>query len=585
MLSFSRRLIYALSNKILQISQEKKLVVDFARAKKSPFDIKSEFSHNAYMSNGSLALGLKKSNYIAWVDIPGQEYRDHIIKAKIRLDSLGGYASTGIIFHIMDQDSFYLALVSSKGYFRLDVINDNVPKALIAWTEIPDFDGNNIKLNIITCGAYLTLLINGKWVGETNDDSINSGRLGFVLASYETASHEAAVEDKTVMEPADMEYTCEAWLDYLSVDTRTKTINAEFKKWTDDLNINAESRLRLAETFAVMGESSKAMYQVDKAWKRRHEAIQNISATSVEVRTKRELLLAARMSFRLGQYNEAEGYIDEILEHWPNSGEGKAAYTEKLKILNELNKFTELKEFMLKYTDQISKDIDYYALLARCHWELKEYMDSAKAWDKAFEMNSENGVYAVNAASALELAEKKKEALERFLEAGKIFLKQDNKPELAAMMPKLAVLGEKNWEARALAGKWAFSIEDYDKCVTEFTAADKLMSALKPKPKADPEIFYLWGLVLSLKGKNKDAIRLLERAVKLAPAFGLFRFKLAEIKLTSGVKGQNPAEELKLALKHIDDPDGGMANNAGNLLLDAGYAKQAKYFFDKAKKK
>jgi len=578
MLSFSRRFIYALSNKARQKTQqdasEKKLIFDFARTKKSPFNIKSESSYNAYLSKSTFELGLKKSNCIAWVDIPDHEYRDHVIEAKIRLDSLGGYASTGIIFRITDEDSYYLVLVSSKGYFRVDVVNDNAPKALIVWTEISDFDGINIDLKIVTYGTYLIFIINGKWVGEANDDSINRGRVGLALASYEAAAEETT------------DYICKACLDYLSVDARLKTIEAEYKKWTNDFNINADGRLRLAESFAVMGEASKALDQINRAWKRRDEAIRAVSSNYTEVRTRKELILAARMSIRLGQFKEADEFINSILEQWPDSAEGKAAYAEKIKVLIELNKFKELKEFILTYTDKADKNIDYYTLLARCHWELKEYRSSAKAWDRAFKMNSENGVYAVNAANALELAGKKEEALSRFIEAGKLFLKQDNTPELAAMMPKLALLGEKNYEARALAGKWAFSIEDYNKCAAEFAASNKLRCAIKPRPKEDPAIFYLWGLVLNLKGNKKEAIRLLERAVKLAPDYGLFRFKLAELKLTSGIEDPKLADELKTALEQIgDDPKGEMANHAGNLLQEAGYAKEAEYFFHKAKEK
>ena len=548
--------------------------MDFAKTKNSPFNIKSESSFNAYLSKGALELGLKKSNCIAWVDIPDREYQDHVIEAKIRLDSLGGYAAAGIIFRIADQDSYYLALVSSKGYFRIDVVKDNAPRTLVAWSEISSFDGNNIDLNIITYGTYLIFIINGKWAGEANDDSISSGRIGFVLASYESAASETAG------------YTCKAWLDYLSVDARIQTIEAEYKKWTDDTNINAEGRLRLAETFAAMGEASKAMSQINRAWKRRDEAISAVSATYTRIRTRKELLLAARMSLRLGQYGEAEEYVDAILDQWPNSAEGRAAHEEKIKILVELNKYAELKTFLLKHTERSGKDINYYTLLARCHWELKEYKASAKAWERAFKMNSENGVYAVNAANALDTIGKKEEALVRFLDAGRIFLKEDNGPELKAMIPKLAVLGEQNWEARTLIGKWAFSVENYDRCAAEFAAANKLRCAIKPQPEADPALFYLWGIVLNMKGKNKEAIRLLEKAVSLAPDYGLFRFKLAEIKLTSGVKDPSLAIEFKNALELIgDDPDGQMATHAGNLLQKAGYAKQANYFFGKTKKK
>jgi tetratricopeptide (TPR) repeat protein len=584
--AFSKRFFYALSNKIRNRKKEgpaeSKLSIDFTKKQKSPFDIKSESSHNAYLSNGSLMLAMKKPNCIAWVEIPELEYGDHIIEAKIRLDSLGGYASTGVIFRI-DEDSYYLALVSSKGYFRFDVIKYGAPKALIAWTEISDFNGTNIDLKIITYGTYLVFVVNDKWLAEISDDSISTGRLGFALASYETANQPDKSEDKKDDVDGN-EYTCKALLDYFSVDTRYKTVEEKYTKWTDESNINADQRLRLAESFAVMGKSSKALEQIKKAWKRRDDVISSAEVSYTEVRTRKELLLAARMSYDLGQYSEAEEYINVILVQWPNSAEGKIAYTEKTKILNELNRFTELKEFLLKKSGSLNKDIDYYTMLGRCLFELKEYKDSARAWKKAFQKNTENGVYAVNAANSFELAEKKEEALPLYIEAAKIFLRQDNSIELGTLIPNLSNLGEENWDARAIIGKWAFSIEDYARCVKEFSAAEKLRNASRPKPKADPALFYLWGLVSSIKRKNKEAVSLLGKAVKLAPDYGLFRFKLAELKIKSGVKEGNFAKEFKLALEHIDDDmREEMAELAGNLLLQIKDKKNAEYFFNLTK--
>ena len=573
MFLLSNRFIYSLSNRIFTKNTEKKITANFNRKKSSLFDIKSELSYNAYISDRSLVLEVKKTNCIAWVEIPGCEYQNHIVEAKIRLENPDSYASAGIIFHIEDEDSYYLALVSSRGYFRLDAVKNNSPKTLIAWTEISDFDGTNISLNIITYGAYINLVINGKWAGEACENSANGGRLGFVMTSYETAETETSDD-----------YSCKARLDYFSVDTRSRFIEEEFKKWSGDSCKNAVSYLRLAETFAVMGEYSKALDEINKAWKRRDDVIRSFSDAYTETRTRRELLLAARITFMLGQYNEAEGFINAFMEQWTNSAEGRQALTEKIKILNELDKFEELKEFVLKYNDFIERDIDFYTLLARCCWELNEYEASADAWDMAFEMDRENGVYAANAANAFELTGRKDEALARFLEAGKIFLNQNNLAELAALLPKLTSLGETNWEARALAGKCAFSIEDYNTCEAEFAAANKLRYAARPKPKADPAMHYLWGLVLHLKGKNRDAVKHLERAVRLAPDYGLFRLKLAEIKFLSGITDFDLAGELRLAIEHItDDTEGKMAGRAANLLLEAGDYENAEYFLGKVK--
>jgi len=540
MFGIFKRFMYALSNKIFQTASvrtpdgkpEARLVVDFAKTKFAPtkqhlFDIKSEESYNACLSDGALNLRLKKTNFIAYVDIPKMEYQDHIIDAKIRLDSMGGYAATGIIFRIMSQDSYYMALVSSKGYFRFDVVKDNTPRTLIAWTEITNFKDNDydnilpaFDIKIITYGSYLIFVVNGTWVAEISDDSISNGTLGFAAASYDVET-----DKKTD------EYTCKAHLDFISIDTRVSEIERQFTKWTNDTNINADSRLKLAETFAVMDKPAKAMDQINRAWKRRDDVIRGIATTYTEARTKKELLLASRMSFRLGQFNEALGFIDSILDQWPDSAEGKLASVEKIKILNELNKFEDLKKFLQNQKDKLTKDINYYTMLARCCFELKEYKTSANAWKEAYKINSENGVYAANAANSLEQMGKKKEAIALYLEAGKVFLRQDNNAELEALIPKILIIGIDNWEAHDLAGKWYFSIEDYDNCNKEFVKAEKLRIDTRPRPAADPALYYLWGLVYFIKNNKKRAIRLLEKAVKLAPDYELFSKKLEEIKL------------------------------------------------------
>ena len=503
-----------------------------ASAKQNPFNIKSEDSYDAYLSKSSraLVLGVKKTNCIAYADIPKTEYQDLIIDAKIILDNMGGYASSGIIFRLVDQYSYYMALVSSKGYFRFDVVKDGSPRTLIAWTEIADFK-LDFNLKIITYGSYLIFIVNDKWLAEISDDSISEGTLGFALASYEDkASYEAEASYEDKEAEATGEYTCKAYLKYFSIDTRVRAIEQEFKKWTNDENINADSRLRLAETFAVMDKPAKAMDQINRAWKRRDDVIRGIATTYTEARTKKELLLAGRMSFRLGQFKEALVYIDSLIDQWAASPEGKLAFTEKVKILNELDKFEDLKEFLQNQADKLEKNIDYYTMLARCCFELKEYEASAEAWKEAFVLNGENGVYAANAANSLEQLGKKKEAVGLYLEAGKIFLRQDNNAELETIVPKVLLIGKDNWESHALAGKWYYSIEDYNLCDKEFHKAEKLRMEKKPKPAADPAVYYLWGLVFYLNKNKKMAIRLLEKAVKLAPDYELFTKKLEELR-------------------------------------------------------
>jgi tetratricopeptide (TPR) repeat protein len=609
MFTFLKRPLYVLSNKLHRRRSsegdfkasmpggippgnipEEKWIADFSRLEQFPFDIKPENSYDAYpagnlaVSEGgpripggnSLGLALKKTDHLAWVETPERYYGDQVIEARFRLDSMGGYAATGLLFRLVDDDTYYIALVSSKGYFRLDAMKNGAALPLVGWTETPVLDEQRaedarqdsgdsplaIRFTIIACGEHLIFLINDRWIAETSDQSSAAGRIGFVLASYEagTGGGEAA--------PVLPGHVCRAWLDYLAVDSRRKTVEGLHRKWSESALIPAESRFRLAETFAAMGAAAAALAQITTMWEQREAAARSVTATYTEMRRRRELLLAARMARRLERLDDAEEYIDACLEQGWDNPEGAAAITEKNNILVMQKKYSALKAFTLEQIARKAEDPALYALLGHAHWNLKEYENAAAVWDRAFELDRENGFYAINAANAYVLLGKNDEALRRCLEGGRIFLRKDNTEELGALIPRLLSLGEQNWEARALTGKWAFGGGDFDRAESELVLAENLRRKLRPQPPADPAVSYLRAMLLAGKGKRREAIRLLEEAVRLAPEYGLFRFKLAENRylLSGSVRAPGLAADLKAALSLMPD-DGWVHNFAARFCL------------------
>lgn len=578
MFPFLKRSLYILSNKIRRRLKpdktiEEKWITDFFKVPKIPFDIKPESSYDAYRENGPLCISLKKTGSIAWLEAPGRRFRDQIIEAKLRLDSLGGYAAAGLMFRIADGGNYYLALVSSKGYFRLDLMKNGSPLPLIGWTEVPvsamqaDGEGRDLTLTInltaAACGDHLVFLVGGRWTAETYDTALTEGHTGFALASYEAGAKQAGIFANTAR-------TCRACLDFLSVDSRNKSVEEFRKKWDDSMAIPAESRFHLAETFAALGAFSSSLAQITKAWNQREEAARSVTATYTETRTRKELLLAARMALRLERYDEAEEYLDACLEQGWDSIEGEEAAGEKMKMLDKLERYSELKDCITNYIGRKKNDPALYALLGRTHWNMKEYEEAAAAWDRAFELDKENGFYAVNAANAYLFLGKNDEALKRCLEGGRIFLRQDNNEELGALAPKLLSLGEQDWEARALVGKWAFGTGDYDRSESELVLGENLRRKLRPQPAADSAVSYLRALLLIRKGKRREGFRFLAEAARLAPDYGLFRFKLAENRylLTGNAHARGLARDLQAALSLMPG-DGWVHNFAAQIRLAA----------------
>jgi tetratricopeptide (TPR) repeat protein len=405
MFTFSKRPFYVLSNKFRRWlashrppveRMKEKWIADFSKPERSCFDIKAEISYNAYLEKcpplkeGSLFLGLRKKNCMAWVETAKRVYVNQVIEAHFRFDSLEGYCATGIMFRRAGQGSYYLALVSSKGYFRLDVVNNNIPTPLIGWTETPGLKERAVKLGIIAKNDHLIFFVDGKWVAETHDASIPGGHLAFALVSYDSFAQE--------------EYVCKSWLNYLSVDSRAKTVEAEYGKWNNSVEISAESRFRLAESFAALDRFDAAYSQILRAWRQREEAARSVMATYTETRTRGELFFAARMASRLERYADAEEYINECLATGVSPAEELNVVAEKAKVLSALHKDAELAAFLPAYIKKYADIPSLYALLGHAHWNLENYNDAATAWNKAYTLDKNNELYV----SLKKQAQKKK---------------------------------------------------------------------------------------------------------------------------------------------------------------------------------
>jgi tetratricopeptide (TPR) repeat protein len=482
-------------------------IADFSKPERSCFDIKSEISYNAYLEKGSLFLGLKKKNCMAWLETANRVYVNQIINASFHFVSPGGYCAAGIMFRIADSGNYYLALVSSKGYFRLDVVNNQIPRPLTGWTEAPGMDEQGANLCIIARGDHFIFMLNGRWIAEARDASIPGGHLGFALVSYDSGDNDDA-SGKTDNSPPHGQpfvlkegYACQSWLDFLSVDSNPGAVETEYLKWSGNVEINAESRLRLAESFAALDRFDAAYDQILKAWKQRENAARSVTATFSEMRTRVELIFAARMAYMTGQYHVAEECINESLALGENGPEGLEALAEKAKILSRLDKHGELEAFLPGYIKRLETEAadglpSLYALYGIACWNLKNYKTAAEAWDKAFKLNGLNGLYAANAAEAWEALGRPKEALRRRLAAGKRFLEQKDYDGLGTLVPKLLTAGKKNHEVHELIGKWAedtgnpdpFQIETANTAKTNSKSPPKHPSKSEQKP-ASPKKF------------------------------------------------------------------------------------------------
>jgi tetratricopeptide (TPR) repeat protein len=500
---------------------EEQWTADFGGLRKTRFDIKAESAFDAYLLKRALVLSLKRTGCFAWLGAPGYSYGDAIIDARIILDARGGYGAGGLLFRKIDEDTYYSFLISSKGYFRLDVVRNGMPLPLAGWTELPpagpppDGAGKGrevpaegaVAFTLILYGAHIIILVNGAWAAELGDATIpGGGELALAAASYEGGGEGGA------------EVSAEVSLDYLSVETRLPQVIAAWEKWTDPAGhppIEPASRFRLAETFAAMNRPGPALAQLEKAWE-----------DPGCPRSGKELLFAGRLAGQLGLEEEAEAYIDACVAAGRGTPEGRAALAEKGKILYGRERFADLKSFCLEAVKESPEDPVLWTLLGHARWHDRETGEAALAYDRAFELDRGNGIPGKNAANLYEILGKKEEALDRLIRAGRAFLGADNYADLGLLIPRLLSLGAESRDAHGLAGKWAFGVEDWAMAAAELEKAEAL--AGPPGAGDDAAVVFLLGLLLIRRGKRREAIPLLEKAVQREPEYALYHFRLAE---------------------------------------------------------
>ena len=559
------------------------------------FSITAENSYRAYLFNNALCLGVKKTGCIAWTENPYFRYQDLDMKGRFRLDPKGAYAACGFLFRIVDDRTYYMALVSNRGYFRLDLIRNSVPLTLAGWTEAPgliDSKGNPIEgeLRIITYGSKILLSINGSWAGAWDDSSIPAGRIAFAAASYEeTPANVPAVRE---------EFTALAELVEFSLDSNIENVEKNYEK--QEKQYSPDSRVRLAETFTAMGRADSALALLHQAWDYRKNMYNELSNAEDGVilaaiqaedpaRPVKELLLGAKLALALELWKEAEEYIEEALETKSCRQEAmdlKAALLYSRSRYDDLIKLAGESPFGME--NQFADPGAFFNLLGHCYFNKRDYLKAAEAYDHAFELNQKNGFTAKNAAAAYELSEKadlKEKVPDRYLKAGRAFLADNDYKELGLIVPKLRLLGGDNWEGRALTGKWAFGIENWITAHEELEIAEQLRKS-KKGTRPDPAIYFLQALLLVRGGKRREAAPLFEKAVKYESDYPLFRFRMAENRFLLNNNPDDPqlASDLETALKVKEDDQsfGWIHNFAAQVALSKGDMEKARVHLDKA---
>jgi tetratricopeptide (TPR) repeat protein len=526
-------------------------LADFARSKTARFCEESGDSYTASFSDNSLQLHLKRRNLFAWTVNPRYRYRDFVLEALFEFpenrsensadttDTAAGTAAAGILFRLISDSIFYSVQISDRGFIRLDAVVNNTPLPVLGWTETerssrqpltdkneeipPYLESDRVySLRIIAHDTSITLIVNDVWVAECSDDTIQApGKLAFAAQTWDSCP-QATIS-----------------LNALSVESRSMEVETLYTRWNQYLHIPEQARIRLAETWYAMGQYVPAFLELRKIWKKRQPQHD-------------ELLLAGQIHLAQRLYQSAGDFFNKALEQNPASPEVHAEIAGLYYLENRWGDLEKHLETMDRHVIQESAFLSSLEghLLA---WK-GDHSSAAQAYYRAGTINRGQGLFFFNAGKEWHLADENTKAAKALKEAAHLFLNNGEYDDLDQCLALLAETKKDDPELPALTGKYLYATGDMEK------ARDQLAEAVRKRTK-DSAVWYLHAMILQSDGMTDKAVKAVEKAIQLEPEYGLYRFRLAEMKFNAGA---SCTDELQIALEK--DPDNGWVHNLAALV-------------------
>jgi hypothetical protein len=165
---------------------------DFSQTTSGWDQIQNDTGSTEY-ADGSFHIKLNHSNDFLIANI-GQTF-DGDVSVEVDARKIDGSNDNyfGIVCHYLDEDNFYLLMITSGGYSAIAMMLDGEfglisPGLAPLPMEGIKLDSANNHLRADCAGEQMTLYANGKQVSVAYDDSITGGRVGLVAATGPIAS-------------------------------------------------------------------------------------------------------------------------------------------------------------------------------------------------------------------------------------------------------------------------------------------------------------------------------------------------------------------------------------------------------------
>ena len=505
---------------------EEKWKSNFSALSKKRFVEEDTESFRAVHSHAALRLQLKRSNLFAWALFSPFRYRNFVTEMQIQCSPENGHSAAGLLFRYINEENYYYALISTRGYFRFDVVFNGNPTPLIPWLEIPHPQGSlSFKLSVIAHNSSFSFYLEDQWIAETADETFDTGLLAFAGQNYDQGQY------------------AEFALTHMLLESRPVEVEVWYDRWTKVISVDPQQRLRLAERLYGQGHFTGALVQLRRSFQQ-------------STPEKDGLFILAETYLNLGLYQEALEQIELCLQQDPSYAEAKL---EKANLLYLQNRFLETRRYVEQIIDSFPQNSPLWNLYGNAEYALGRWSEAAQKYLKAVELNAEVPIFQLNAARALDRSGDIAQAGLYYAEASRLFFRQEAFDELPFIFEQIKRIDPDNSHVAAVRGKLLFQEGNIE-------AAEDIFRSLIERGEAESEIEFLQGLLYMQRGSHAEGVRCFNSAIESIPDFYLYWLKRAECEY---LMGDNPTEAL-IKARELQPEDGWVHNLAGLIKMEQG---------------
>lgn len=479
-----------------------------------------------------LELTAKRKNVYAWTVNKQFRYDDFALDFTVDFDEAGvklktdkaGTCAAGILFRYLNVGVFYALLVSDQGWVRMDVMINGSPFTVLGWTKPVHISSlvetNTMQVKLIAVGTSFHILVDDNWVATVSNDVVQSaGKIAVAVQNWESFSQ------------------CTCRIKNFALNSESTAVENLDTLAVQKADTDYAAHINLAKTFYAMGKADLASAEINKA-----ETVQPLAPE--------DAITAGRIFFSHGKFDDAERAFKQAVANAPKNVQaleelgGLYYYSEQFEKLGKFLENTETKKEALFASSAILENFagHYFS------WS-GEHEKAAAYYEKAFALQENEGLFALNAASEYEQLLDTEKAYPLLLKAGYAFLKRENYTDLAQVADTLENLKKDDEQVLSLLGKFYFGIENFAEALPYF---ETLCETRKTK---DASNWYLYALLV----KDTDSAKYLsclKKAVRLDGKSALYLFRLAEAEFYAG-EDCSKSLEKSLAL----DPQNAWSHN------------------------